>query len=143
MEFGHLPHVGSDPDSPNSGWFALTRDSAQGWQLLLTLSGFTEELEPKDGAMAFYEPRFSSKPKNGFYRGGEDAPAGFYDPWGSPFLVRLDHDGDGFVESGEVDAEPSRLKTGVLVVSVGSKDQEYVGDGESFRPTEKTVKSWE
>ena len=123
-------------------WIALTKNSPEGWALLTHLMGMTEELTMIPEAIAFYEPRYATKPTNGFYTSEEgDAPPGLYDPWGNPFLIRLDLDGDRQIREAGVDSK--FLQTEVLVASPGKEGKPIKGDGRDFVPDEHSRKSWE
>jgi hypothetical protein len=103
----------------------LLSDSHSG--IIAALKGMNVAVNPrkKDYLGDLKEARLvDGKPVGGLWRGKGNS-IGIYDPWGRPYFIRLDTDGDGHVE--DPSRPGSRLKTFALIWSAG-KD----GDASSW-----------
>lgn len=79
---------------------------------------------------------FDTMPRKGF--AGVTASGGLLDPWGSPYHIRMDTDGDGFVDNPFADQkdESPKLPLGAIIWSSGP---DY---GNSNRNHADDLKSW-
>lgn len=103
-EYGYLPEGKNEgvsfsgPNDPTSaslnaseGVFYTDAD------FMATLIGLDEEQNPDK--RAFFESNAFKKGKGGllYANNSKDSPAALLDPWGNPYVIRLDLDQDGFM----------------------------------------------
>ena len=86
QQYGVLPLGGSNDDT------ALASEGL----LLRTLFGLDSEQNPKE--TRFYVPSANAAMWGGFIRDEDTNDVVLKDPWGKPFVVVIDYDGDGQVE---------------------------------------------
>ena len=105
----------------------------------LTDKSWVEVMAPPPGAprttanfnlIVFFEPGGGAVATNGAYAGA------FVDPWGRPFMYRVDADGDGQIESPDPNATQP-IPAQVIAWSAGSD-----GDYTNFANEEK-LESWD
>jgi len=82
-------------------------------------------------ALSFYDPSPAQKNRNGYTPGG-----GLMDPWGEPYIVAIDYNGDNEVtipsEAAGTD-DPATLAVGVVAYSTGKPPHD---------PIRNFVRSW-
>lgn len=119
-EYGKLPTATSSPSDASEatqGWFQGPQSGGQyNSQLVRVLAG-----ENHNGLnsrkIVFLEVK-PAKGEDGSWRGGVDEDFVFYDPWGTPYGIKMDTSYNGIVEYYGTNSE-SNLRTLAIAISFG------------------------
>lgn len=97
--------------------------------------------------IVFLEPPVA-KPnsrRGGIIPDGETGAGEFYDPWGSPFLIRIDTDYNNTIEVNPYTDNPGGepVRTGVIVWALGKDGAGGEGSAKASGPGKDDVISWQ
>lgn len=132
LEYGKLPTVA------NTSEFGQDNNN----RLLTVLRGVAESGEDKDvynpRMIAFIEPRIANTTKGGIGPDGK-----FYDPWGTPYKIRLDSDYNNQIENFyTTGAGWGTLNYSVITVSAGP-DKQFGSGNKNDGVAKDDIVSWQ
>jgi prepilin-type N-terminal cleavage/methylation domain-containing protein len=137
-EYGKYPV----PDGIDADGYTVGDTGTSSRDVFDALRGVTSSLNPR--RIAFINPP-EVKDRNRPRSGVVPAPNGqFYDPWGRPYVLRMDTDYDGQIPNpytADSGAGPDRIRQGAIAWSLG-KDGVMGGNGRRFTGSDDVI-SWQ
>lgn len=125
QEYTYLPFVDSTPESDEEGFES---DNANGAAFIEVLMGTEEEVNDKQ--IEYFVPKVAKNNASGILDDGT-----VLNPWGDAYIIRLDYDGDGSIDTSLIDPFFSGFQNASSIIS-------SAGPSGFYEEEEENATSW-